>query len=194
MIFSRCCYCRCFGLLLRRAEASAGIITPPNSAWREIDGRWLCPLCYWWVYYWQGAQGISSTAHSQQGSPDPVLSIPMRPLAESKKAGPRGLAVEEREVTLPPPCRGRHRRGQMRTAYGISRAPRRIIERDQLGREQRGVDDQCSVAGCGFAASSMASASFGSRAAMTPYSSSRRTGHMASNECLMRSTCSGVMM
>jgi len=140
------------------------------------------------------AQGISSTAHSQQGSPDPVLSIPMRPLAESKKAGPRGLAVEEREVTLPPPCRGRHRRGQMRTAYGISRAPRRIIERDQLGREQRGVDDQRSVAGCGFAASSMASASFGSRAAMTPYSSSRRTGHMASNECLMRSTCSGVMM
>jgi len=55
---------------LRHAEASTGFFTPPNSAWREIDGRWLCPLCYWWVYYWQG---ISSTAHSQQGSLDPAM-------------------------------------------------------------------------------------------------------------------------
>jgi hypothetical protein len=44
MIFSRCRHCRCFGLLLRHAEASTGLFTPPNSAWRQIDGRWLCPL------------------------------------------------------------------------------------------------------------------------------------------------------
>jgi len=37
------------------------------------------------------AQGISSTAHSQQGSPDPALSIPMRPLS---------LAIEERADQL----------------------------------------------------------------------------------------------
>src|SRR6516165_4664150 len=81
------------------------------------------------------AQGISSTAHSQQGSPDPVLSIPMRPSSSGKKLVRDGLAVEEREVTLPPPCRARHRRGQMQAAYQISRAPQRKKERDQLGHE-----------------------------------------------------------
>ena len=58
-----------FGVTQEEAEAAA-IAAARESAWREVDGRWLCPLCYWRVCYWQA---ISSTAHSQQGSPDPAM-------------------------------------------------------------------------------------------------------------------------
>jgi len=86
------------------------------------------------------AQGISSTAHSQQGSPDPVLSIPMRPSSSGKKLVRDGLAVEEREVTLPPPCRARHRRGQMQAAYQISRAPQRKKSGISSGTSSAGTE------------------------------------------------------
>src|SRR5262249_60129028 len=35
-----------FGVTQEEAEAAA-IAAARKSAWREADGRWLCPLCYW---------------------------------------------------------------------------------------------------------------------------------------------------
>src|SRR2546423_10643346 len=35
-----------FGLTQEEAEAAA-IAAARKSAWREVDGRWLCPFCYW---------------------------------------------------------------------------------------------------------------------------------------------------
>src|SRR5262245_51927061 len=53
-----------FGVTQEEAEAAA-IAAARKSAWREADGRWLCPLCYWRVCYWQ-AISTAKSAHSQQ--------------------------------------------------------------------------------------------------------------------------------
>ena len=53
-----------FGLTQEEAEAAA-IAAARKSAWREVDGRWLCPFCYWRVCYWQ-AISTAKPAHSQQ--------------------------------------------------------------------------------------------------------------------------------
>ena len=54
------------GRLLTQEEAEAAAIAAARkSAWREADGRWLCPLCYWRVCYWQ-AISTAKPAHSQQ--------------------------------------------------------------------------------------------------------------------------------
>jgi len=53
-----------FGVTQEEAEAAA-IAAARKSAWREADGRWLCPLCYWRVCYWQ-AISTAKPAHSQQ--------------------------------------------------------------------------------------------------------------------------------
>jgi hypothetical protein len=48
-----------FGVTQEEAEAVA-IAAARKSAWREVDGRWLCPLCYWQAIY------TANPAHSQQ--------------------------------------------------------------------------------------------------------------------------------
>src|SRR5262245_38291812 len=53
-----------FGVTQEEAEAAA-IAAARKSAWRKVDGRWLCPLCYWRVCYWQ-AISTAKSAHSPQ--------------------------------------------------------------------------------------------------------------------------------
>ena len=53
-----------FGVTQEEAEEAA-IAAARKSSWREVDGRWLCPLCYWRVCYWQ-AISTAKPAHSQQ--------------------------------------------------------------------------------------------------------------------------------
>ena len=53
-----------FGVTQEEAEEAA-IAAARKSSWREVDGRWLCPFCYWRVCYWQ-AISTAKPAHSQQ--------------------------------------------------------------------------------------------------------------------------------
>jgi hypothetical protein len=53
-----------FGATEKEAEAAA-IADARKSAWREAEGQWLCPLCYWRLCYWQ-AISTAKPAHSQQ--------------------------------------------------------------------------------------------------------------------------------
>src|SRR5262249_58532223 len=49
-----------FGVTQEEAEAAA-IAAARKSAWRKVDGRWLCPLCYWRGCYWPGLFSTKKT-------------------------------------------------------------------------------------------------------------------------------------
>ena len=59
-----------FGVTQEEAEAAA-ITAARASAWREVNGRWLCPFCYWQVCYWQ-AISTAKPAHSQRRADSPL--------------------------------------------------------------------------------------------------------------------------
>src|SRR5262249_61747291 len=80
-----------FGETQEEAEAAA-IAAARASAWREIDGRWLCPFCDWRICYLQG--NFFKTAFVAGGGNGPP---PHTPAARP----PQPRAQKPRQQTTP---------------------------------------------------------------------------------------------
>ena len=82
-----------FGETQEEAEAAA-IAAARASAWREIDGRWLCPFCYWRICYWQ-AISLTAAFVTGGGNGPPTHTPAARP-TQPRERTPRKQPARER--------------------------------------------------------------------------------------------------